>query len=329
MQILKPAPIEEKPLKLVELPKPIPTNKQVLIKVSACGVCRTDLHVTEGDIKKGNYPIVPGHQIVGSIEELGNNCTRFKEGDRVGVAWLGTTCQTCPFCKRNQENLCSQSGYTGYQLPGGYAEYTVAHEEYIYPIPDLFTDEEATPLLCSGIIGYRAFKRSQIQKGQKLGIYGFGSSAHIIMQIASAWKCPVYVATRDEKHQNLAQKLGACYVGQGQEVLPEKMQSIIVFAPAGELVPLALKSLESGGTCALAGIHMSDIPQMRYEECLFHEKNLVSVEANTRLDGNELLKIAAEIPIKPTIQTYPLEKANEVLLKLKNDSIEGTAVLKL
>ena len=299
MQILKPAPIETNPLILNEIEKPAPKNNELLIRVLVCGICRTDLHVAEGDIKKGTYPITPGHQVVGIVEELGKDCHQYKVGDRIGVAWLGHTCSNCKFCKNGQENLCAKSQYTGYHLQGGYAEYLVADESYVYSLPDDFSDEEIAPLLCAGIIGYRAYKKSRIQKNQKLGLIGFGSSAHITMQVALYNNCEVHVATRDEKHQRLAKEMGAKSVSDGQSPFQEKMDSVIVFAPAGELVPLALKSLTSGGTCALAGIYMSEIPSMVYEDCLFHEKNLCSVEANTRLDGKDLLEISQKAQIKP------------------------------
>lgn len=329
MQIDEPKPIEKNSLVLKEIEKPKAQKNELLIRVLVCGVCRTDLHIAEGDIKRGKYPITPGHQVVGVVEELGEACHRFKKGQRVGVAWLGHTCQSCSFCSLGQENLCEKSLYTGYQKMGGYAEYLTAEEEYVYSIPDLFSNEEAAPLLCAGIIGYRAYKRCEVKKGGKLGIIGFGSSAHLTFQIAQFHGCEIHVATRDSKHQNLAREMGAKTVSSGEKPFSELLDSIIVFAPAGELVPLALESLKPGGTCSLAGIYMSDIPKMAYEKHLFHEKNLRSVEANTRQDGKEFLEIASQASITAKIETFSLEKASEALMKLKKDAIEGSAVLKI
>ena len=327
MLLNKTAPIETAPLQYVDLPVPEPQKKELQIKVHACGVCRTDLHVVEGDLKNINLPVIPGHQVVGKVTALGEGCTKFKIGDRVGIAWLRHTCGHCPFCTHGKENLCKQSLYTGYNNNGGYAEFATISEDYAYAIPENFTDEEATPLLCAGIVGYRAYKRSELPPGGRLGIYGFGSSAHIIMQIARYQGCEVFVSTRDPRHQAFAKEMGATWVGAGNEVLPSLVDSIIIFAPAGNLVPIALQSLNPSGTVALAGIHMSDIPSMPYEECLFHEKNLRSVEANTRDDGHEFMELAEKIPIKPHITLYSLEQANEALLAVKKDSIKGTAVL--
>lgn len=323
------APIETRPLRLEDVPQPRPQANELLVKVHVCAVCRTDLHVVEGDLTGGTLPIIPGHQVVGTVAELGPECRRFRLGDRVGVAWLRHTCGVCDDCRRGNENLCKQSLYTGYDRNGGYAEYCVVPEDYAYNIPKGFNDIEASPLLCAGIVGFRSYKRSVLPRGGKLGIYGFGSSAHIIFQIAKYQEAEVYVATRDERHQALAKQFGAVWTGPGDAILPTPVDSVIVFAPAGELVPLALRSLRPGGTVAIAGIHMSDIPSMNYEECLFHEHNLVSVESNTREDGREFLKLAEEIPIHPHTSVYPLEAANDVLLRLKQNAIQGTAVLSI
>lgn len=327
MQLFAHAAIETRPLRRVDLPKPTPTDNSILVKVAACGVCRTDLHVIEGDLKGGTLPIVPGHQVVGVVEDIGRYVQRFSVGDRVGIPWLQYTCGGCPFCEGHRENLCPNSLYTGFHINGGYADYAVVSEGYAYEIPGRFDEVDAAPLLCAGIVGYRALKRAELPAGGRLGIYGFGSSAHIIIQIARYRGCEVYVATRSEEHQKLALSLGAAWAGPGNAILPTLVQSVIVFAPAGELVPLALQSLEPGGTVSLAGIHMSDIPAMSYASCLFHEKNIRSVESNTRADGEEFLALAAEIPIKPIVQSFPMIKANEVLLALKEHSIQGTAVL--
>lgn len=321
------ARIEQSPLRLVEVPKPIPMAHELLVKVLACGGCRTDLHVIEGDLASGVLPIIPGHQVVGVIDDQGPGCHRFHLGQRVGIAWLGSTCGQCRECYSSRENLCQMSRYTGYQLPGGYAEYTTVLEDYAYAIPDGFSDAAATPLLCAGIVGYRALKRSALPKGGQLGIYGFGSSAHVVIQIARHLGCEVFVATRNKTHQEFAKQLGATWAGPADSLLPSPVDSVIVFAPVGMLVPLALQSLRPGGTVSLAGIHMSDIPSLPYDSCLFHEKNLVSVEANTRVDGQEFLALAAQIPIRPQVTVYPLSDANRMLQDMKANAIQGTAVL--
>lgn len=321
------ASISRSPLSLVDVPVPEPGLNEILIRVHCCAICRTDLHVIEGDLPEAKLPVVPGHQVVGTVIKTGAACRRFQVGDRVGIAWLRSTCGSCSFCKSGRENLCEQSRFTGYHADGGYAELAVVHEDYAYAIPDIFSHTEATPLLCAGIIGYRALKRSDLKPGERLGIYGFGSSAHVVIQIALHRGCEVFVVTRGEKHRHLARSMGAVWVGERADQMPLKVHSAIIFAPAGELVPVALKSLEKGGTLSLAGIYMSDIPQLDYEETLFYERNLRSVTANTRQDGQELLQEAAQIPIRPHITTYPFQDANRALMDLKNDQINGTGVL--
>jgi propanol-preferring alcohol dehydrogenase len=321
------APIEDAPLEAVDLPDPEPGEGEVRVRVAACGVCRTDLHVVEGDLDGGRLPVVPGHQVVGTVEATGPGCARLGVGDRVGVAWLRETCGTCEHCRAGRENLCEASRYTGFHEHGGFAGSLVVREDWAYRIPDAFGDAEATPLLCAGLIGYRALRRADVPDGGKLGIFGFGSSAHIVIQIARHRGCTVHVATRSEGHRRLARELGAASTGSSYEPLPEAVHGAVVFAPAGEIVPVALRSLRKGGTVSLAGIHMSPIPQMDYETCLFHEKQLRSVEANTREDGRELLREAAEIPIRPETTTFPLAEANEALLALKESRIDGTGVL--
>ena len=321
------APTESRPLRMVELPVPTPRPDELLVRVSACGLCRTDLHVIEGDLKPQLLPLIPGHQVVGTVQARGADCTAVSLGSRVGIAWLRQTCETCPLCSAGKENLCEESRYTGYHAHGGFADYAVVPERYCYRIPETFSDAEAAPLLCAGVIGYRALKRSEIKPGQKLALYGFGSSAHITIQIARHWGCEVFVATRGEKHRELARKLGATWVGDSRETLPTTVDSAVIFAPVGDLVPVALRSLNKGGTVSLAGIYMSAIPPMDYQSCLFHEKNLRSVEANTRDDGRELFSEAAVIPIRPQTQTFRLEEANQALIELKADNVQGTAVL--
>jgi propanol-preferring alcohol dehydrogenase len=274
-------------------------------------------------------PITPGHQVVGVVDALGPGCARFAVGDRIGIAWLRETCGTCEFCKRGEENLCPRSRYTGWDVDGGYAELAVVPEAFAYPIPARFSDIEAAPLLCAGIIGYRALRRSRPPERGRVGIFGFGSSAHVTLQVAQARGCEVYVSTRGERHRRLAVELGATWVGGADELPPVALDSAILFAPAGNLVPGALRALRSGGTLALAGIHMSQVPALEYEPHLFHEKTITSVEANTRVDGNELLATAAAIPIHARCESFPFEEANRVLQLVKQDAVGGSAVLVL
>ncbi|MFP4107268.1 MAG: zinc-dependent alcohol dehydrogenase family protein [Phycisphaerae bacterium] len=323
------APVEESPLELSDVPAPEPEEGQVRVRVGVCAVCRTDLHVIEGDLERKKMPVIPGHQVVGVVDKLGDGCRRFKEGDRIGVAWLRETCGECQFCTTGRENLCRQQRFTGYHADGGYAEYAVVPEEYAYRIPDAFDDVAAAPLLCAGIVGYRAFKRSNPRDGGTLAIYGFGSSAHVIMQIATHHGMKVYVVSRGEEHRKLAEEMGAVWTGENAEDMPVKVDSAIIFAPVGHLVPPALKQLEKGGTLSLAGIHMTPIPEMDYKETVFYERDIHSVTANTREDGEQLLAEAAEIPVKPRTTTYPLKQANQALQDLKNDKLNGTAVLVL
>jgi len=320
-------PAEERPLELVDLPLPEPGFGEVRLRVQACGVCRTDLHTVEGDLDLPKLPLVPGHQIVGVVDAQGAGATRFKLGQRVGVPWLYKTCGACAFCQQGLENLCADAQFTGLHADGGYAEAMVVPEDFAYPIPDGFTDIAAAPLLCAGIIGYRALKLSQIKPGQRLGMYGFGGSAHVTIQVARHWDCEVYVFTRSEGHQELARELGAAWVGRAEDTPPKKLHGSIIFAPAGKLVPDALRVLERGGTVALAGVTMTPIPEIDYDRMLYWERGVRSVANFTRQDARELLQVAAEIPIQTTVQTFPLEEANEVLLALKRSEIDGTAVL--
>jgi len=323
------APMEKKPLKLLDLPTPEPQRGEVLIRVEVCAICRTDLHVIEGELPVHRNPVIPGHQVVGEIVRFGPGVTRYQINDRVGVAWLNASCGTCPYCKRGDENLCTKPRFTGYDVDGGYAEYIVAPEAFIYRLPSDFPSHQAAPLLCAGIIGYRALCRSGIRKGERLGLYGFGASAHVVIQIARHWGCEVYVATRGERHRRLATDMGATWVGEAADRPPKKLQGAIIFAPAGVLVPAALEALDRGGTLALAGIYMTDIPSLNYEEHLFYEKSIRSVTANTRKDGEELLRLAKEIPIITHTELFSLSQANEALYKLKHDGIQGAGVLQI
>jgi alcohol dehydrogenase, propanol-preferring len=321
------ASVETAPLRWLEVPDPEPGDREVRVRVSTCGICRTDLHVIECELPFPGHPVIPGHQIIGTVDRLGPGAGRFKTGQRIGIAWLRHTCGKCVYCRAGRENLCENARFTGYHAPGGYAEYAAVHEDFAYLIPDIFTNTEAPPLLCAGIIGYRSLKRSQLRPGESLAIYGFGSSAHIVLQIALHMGCKVYVCTRGPKHRELAARLGAEWVGENAHEIPVETDSAIIFAPAGMLVPQALSRLRKGGTLALAGIYMTDIPQMNYENHLFYEKNVHSVTANTREDGIELLRIAAEIPIRPQVEVFSLAGANEALIRLKEDKIEGSGVL--
>ena len=325
--LTKPAPIDTAPLLLRDLPIPQPASNEIRVRVAACGICRTDLHVVEGELPPQVEHIVPGHQVVGVVDRLGSAATRFKEGDRVGIAWLRATCGVCGYCQAGNENLCPQARFTGYHANGGYAEHAVVREDFAYALPANLNAAEATPLLCAGIIGYRALRRAEMRPGCRLGLYGFGSSAHIAIQVARHLGCTVYVMTRDERHQQLARQLGAAWAGGADAAPPEKLDSAVLFAPVGHLVLPALEALDQGGTLALAGIYLTDIPTLNYERHMFHEKNLRSVTANTRRDGEELLRIAAEIPIRPQTTAFPLEEANRALQQLKHDAIQGSGVL--
>ncbi|MGA2034266.1 MAG: zinc-dependent alcohol dehydrogenase family protein [Thermoguttaceae bacterium] len=327
MRLPRVAPIDSSPLEMVELPMPEPGPGEVRVKVHCCAVCRTDLHVVEGDLPQEKMPIIPGHQVVGMVDALGPQCERLSLGTRVGLAWLRWTCGRCRFCGSGRENLCPDARFTGYHADGGYAQYTVAPEAFAYEIPAVFGDVEAAPLLCAGIIGYRALKRAEVPPGGKLALYGFGSSAHVLIQIARHRGCEVYVATRDQEHRDLARSMGAVWVGARPEELPVKVDSAILFAPVGALVPPALEKLDRGGTLALAGIYMTPIPEMDYQRCVFFERDIRSVTSNTRADGRELLAEAAEIPIRPRTTLYPLSEANRALQDLKADRINGTGVL--
>ena len=323
----KPASIDTAPLLLRDLPIPEPAANEIRVRVQACGICRTDLHVVEGELPPQVEHIVPGHQVVGVVDRLGAAATCFKEGDRVGIAWLRSTCGLCRYCRAGNENLCPQARFTGYHADGGYAEYAVVREDFAYALPVNLDAAEATPLLCAGIIGYRALRRADMRPGCRLGLYGFGSSAHIAIQVARHLGCTVYVMTRDERHQQLARQLGAAWAGGADATPPEKLDSAVLFAPVGTLVLPALEALDQGGTLALAGIYLTDVPSLNYERHLFHEKNLRSVTANTRRDGEELLRIAAEIPIRPQTTTFALDEANRALQQLKHDAIQGSGVL--
>lgn len=323
------SPIESGPLVWRDVPDPEPGPGEIRIQVEACGICRTDLHVIEGELPFPGHPVIPGHQVVGHVDTLGSGATRFEVGQRVGIAWLRHTCGQCIYCREEQENLCEDSLFTGYHAHGGYAQFAAVPEAFAYPLPHDIDPTRIAPLLCAGIIGYRSLLRSNCRPGQRLALYGFGSSAHIVIQIARHWNCEVYVCTRSKRHRELALEMGAAWAGSGAEEMPAPPDSAIIFAPAGHLVPEALSRLRKGGTLALAGIYMTAIPEMDYEKHLFYEKNVHSVTANTRRDGIELLRLAQEIPIQPQVTVFPIREANEALLKLKHDTIQGSGVLLL
>lgn len=325
----KPGPISSRPLVRGQRSTPKPGPREILVDVTVCGVCRTDLHLAEGDLAPHHPQVVPGHEAVGVVVGMGADCTRFRPGDRVGVAWLGAVCGSCGYCRRGDENLCSAPVFTGWDRDGGYAEQLTVAEDFAYPLPPAFTDEQAAPLLCSGIIGYRALKRAALPAGGRLGIYGFGSSAHITAQLALHRGASLYVMTRSPQARALARELGAEYVGGAYDVPPAPLDSAILFAPAGDLVPVALRALDRGGTLAIAGIHLSTIPPLNYSSELFFERQVRSVTANTRADGNEFLDLAARIPVSLTTTVYPFDAADKALEDLAADRITGSAVLRI
>lgn len=317
---------QRQPLHLAELPRPKPAQGQVLVRVRACAICRTDLHVLDGELPHPKLPLVPGHEIVGIIEEKGTGVERFNIGDRVGIPWLGWTCGECEYCRSDRENLCNQARFTGYTLDGGYAELAVADQRFCFPIPASYPDANAAPLLCAGLIGYRSLVKAG--KAKRLGLYGFGAAAHIIAQIAAHQGRKIFAFTRpgDMESGKFAKKLGAVWAGGSETPSPEPLDAAIIFAPVGSLVPLALKSVGKGGVVVCGGIHMSDIPSFPYE-LLWEERRICSVANLTRRDGDEFLALAGKIPISTSIETFPLEAANEALSKLRHGKIQGAAVL--
>ena len=324
--LLKPSPIETQPLVLTDYPAPKPGPKEILIRVKVCGLCHTDLHTVEGELALPKLPLIPGHQIVGFVEGKGKEVGRFQEGDRVGVPWLFSTCGKCEYCREGNENLCDEARFTGLHADGGYAQYCVVGQDFAYPLPSEYTDLQAAPLLCAGVVGYRALRLSTIKPGERLGLYGFGASAHIAIQVAIHWGCEVYVFTRSEEHRSLARSLGAAWTGRAEDEPSKKLHSAILFAPDGRLVHDALRCVRKGGTVALAGIHMSSIPEMAYS-LIYHERGVRSVANSTRRDATDLLSLAPRIPIRTEVEAFPLEQANKALLLLKESKIRGAAVL--
>jgi alcohol dehydrogenase, propanol-preferring len=322
-----PGPIETHPLRLAERPIPTPGASEILVRIVACGVCRTDLHLCEGELPPKRPGTVPGHEIVGIVDAIGPGARRFRPGDRVGVAWLRETDGTCVYCRKGRENLCLHARFTGWDHDGGYAEYAVVRDDFAYTLPAAIDDEHAAPLLCAGIIGFRAIKRAGVLPGATVGLYGFGGSAHLALQVLKHWKCRVFVMSRGGIHRELAEELGADWIGDASESPPAPLDAAILFAPAGDLVPPILAALDRGGVLAIAGIYLSPIPPLDYERDLFYEREIRSVTANTRADGEEFLNIAGEIPIRSYIVAMPLEEANQALAMLKHDELRGAAVL--
>ncbi|MFD8735356.1 zinc-binding alcohol dehydrogenase family protein [Streptomyces sp. NPDC059618] len=326
-EVVAPGPVEDEPLRLAERPVPVPGPDELLVHVRACGVCRTDLHVTEGDLPVRRPRVTPGHEVVGAVAAAGDAVSGFAPGDRVGVAWLRRTDGTCGYCLRGSENLCPASEYTGWDADGGYAEYTTVPAAFAHRLPEGVNDVALAPLLCAGIIGYRALRRAALPPGGRLGLYGFGGSAHLCAQLALAEGATVHVLTRDPAARRLALALGAASAGGAYDAPPEPLDSAILFAPVGDLVPVALRALDRGGVLAVAGIHLTDVPPLRYESDLFYEKELRSVTANTREDGREFLALATRYGIRATTHAYPLERAPEALRDLKAGRFDGAAVL--
>jgi propanol-preferring alcohol dehydrogenase len=321
-----PAKVETNPLEYADAPKPQPAKGEILVRVEVCGVCRTDLHVVEGELPPRKSPVIPGHQIVGVVEALGEGARRFQPGARVGIAWLHHTDQTCEYCRAGMENLCDHPDFTGYTVNGGYAEYALAAEDFAYPLSDSIPSQQAAPLLCAGIIGFRCLRLSGIKRGGRLAFYGFGAAAHVAIQVARHWGVEVYACTRGANHQKLALELGAVWAGEAAEEPPAKLDAAVIFAPAGELVPPALRALKKGGVLVLGGIHMSPIPSFDYG-LLYEERVIRSVANNTRQDGEDFLRLAAEIPVRTQTTLYPLRDANRALNDLKSDRVNGAAVL--
>jgi propanol-preferring alcohol dehydrogenase len=326
MQLVEQKPVEELPLELVDLPVQAPGPGQVRVRVKVCGVCHTDLHTVEGDIKPSHFPIIPGHQVVGRIDAIGAGVSNLEIGMRVGIPWFQSSCGTCQYCLSGMENLCPNAKFTGFHKNGGFAEYIMADALGILPISDQLEDCQAAPLLCAGIIGYRSLKKADLIPGERLGLFGFGASAHLAIQVAKYWDCEIFVFTRSQNHREHARNLGACWVGGADDEPPAYLDRAIIFAPVGEIVPKALEKLRPGGTLAINAIHMSPIPELPYK-LIYGERTLRSVANATYNDGAEFLKLAVEISIKSTYEPYHLQQANQALIDLKHSRLNGEAVL--
>jgi propanol-preferring alcohol dehydrogenase len=321
----KPSPIAERPLRIEDVPQPELAAGQVLLKVRACGVCRTDLHITEGELQQKRVPLIPGHQVVGDI--VAGATPELPLGIRVGVSWIGGTDGTCWYCQRNKENLCDMPTFTGYTVDGGYAQYATARADFVFPLPAALDDLHTAPLLCAGIIGFRSLRVAGVQPGERVGLFGFGASAHLAIEVLHAWKCEVYVATRGESHQQLARSLGAAWVGTETEKPPVELDRAITFAPSGDVVIAALSSLRKGGVVAINAIHLDRIPEFDYDKLLWGERQIRSVANMTRTDARDFLQIAADIGMRPKVTAFRLDEANEALLAVKRDAIDGSAVI--
>jgi alcohol dehydrogenase, propanol-preferring len=323
--LAKPAPITDRPLRLEEIAQPQLAPGQVLLKVRACGVCRTDLHITEGELPVRRSPLIPGHQIVGDV--VGGETPELPLGTRVGVSWIGGTDGTCWYCQHDKENLCDQPTFTGYNVDGGYAEYAAARADFVFPLPEALDDLHAAPLLCAGIIGFRSLRVADVQRRERVGLFGFGASAHLAIEVLHAWRCDVYVSTRGESHRKLAESLGAKWVGAETDKPPVELDRAITFAPSGDVVVAALSCLRKGGVVAINAIHLDRMPEFDYDRLLWGERQLRSVANMTRLDARDFLQIAVEIGMRPKVTAFRLDEANEALLAVKRDAIDGAAVL--
>ena len=328
LSLERPAPVSERPLRLVTLPDPVPGPVEVVNEVTACGVCRTDLHIVEGDLPAPAYPIVPGHQAVGRVAARGASVAHLADGDRVGVAWVGRLCGTCDYCRNGRENLCDNPTFTGFHRPGGFAEKVAADAAFVHRIPESFPDDaRAAPLLCAGIIGYRALKQSGLRPGESIALFGFGAAAHIAIQVATAWGCEVYVVSRGEDSLARARALGASWTGLPGTRLPRPVDHAVSFAPVGSVIPDALRDLRKGGVLSLAGIYLDRVPEMDYPTHIFGEKSIVSTTANTREDARELLELAARVDIRTDVEIFPLEAANEALFRLRQGTLAAQAAV--
>ena len=323
--LIKPAPIADRPLRIEDVPQPQPAIGQVLLKVRACGVCRTDLHITEGELPRKRTPLIPGHQIVGDV--VAGATTELPLGTRGGVSWIGGTDGTCWYCRSNMENLCDAPTFTGYSVDGGYAEYAAARADFVFPLPAALDDLHAAPLLCAGIIGFRSLRVAGVRSGERVGLFGFGASAHLAIDVLHAWKCEVYVSTRGESHRQLAQSMGATWAGAETDKPPCELDRAITFAPSGDVVVAALSSLRKGGVVAINAIHLDHVPEFDYDRLLWGERQLRSVTNMTRADARDFLQIAAEIGMRPRVTSFSLDQANEALLAVKRDAIDGAAVI--
>lgn len=327
-QVTHVGPIESHPLHLAEVPIPQPGPGQVLLRVRVCGVCHTDLHIAEGDLIPPAYPVTPGHQVVAEVAALGEGVHNLQLGQRVGVPWLHWACGECEFCRRGEENLCPSARFTGLHVPGGFAEWLLAEADFVLPLPTSLNDIEAAPLLCAGIIGYRSLRKAEVHPSERLGLFGFGASAHLVLQVARYWGCDVYVFTRSEAHHQHALALGATWVGRAEDTPPHPLDRAITFAPVGEIIPLALAKLRPGGTLAINAVHLTPIPRLDYG-LIYGERTLRSVANATRRDGLEFLELATQIPIRPTVTVYPFDALNQALDDLKHSRLNGQAVLQV